>query len=120
MFFAANNLVRRPWGFFFSYFYLAPVAVEGKVEHECHLKPKITDEYRRMMRKRTEETTKNKRSIQIVDSVHNGIHLGAIPHASEADLINKVASLIFIFFDLLLGILEKKTCILGFASGTLA
>jgi phospholipid N-methyltransferase len=69
---------------------IAPIAIEGKIEHECHLKPKITDEYRRMMRKRSEETNKSKRSIQVVDSVQNGIHIGAIPHATESELINKV------------------------------
>lgn len=71
-------------------FLLVPVAVEGKVEHECHLRPKISEDYSKMMRKRFEETNKAKRSIQLVDAVNNGIHIGLIPHVGESDLINKV------------------------------
>lgn len=65
------------------------IAIEGRVEQECHLKPVMNEEYRSMLQQRTIEANRPKRSIQVVDSRAERIQVGLVPHIREMDLLNR-------------------------------
>ena len=65
------------------------IAVDGKVEQECQLKPVLDDNYRSVLRMRDEQANKPKRSIQLVDPIADSRQVGLIPHVSEHEMLLK-------------------------------
>lgn len=49
------------------------IAVEGRIEHECHLRPShITTEYRQLMKMRAKKSEQPRRTVQLIDPTVSG------------------------------------------------
>lgn len=70
-------------------FLIEAQGLEGRVEHECHLKTSITEEYRKLVKNRNIESNKPKRTVQMIDDVQEGVKIGLVPHIQESKLLNK-------------------------------
>ena len=62
------------------------IAVEGRVEYECNLKPVLNDAYRQVMRRREENANRPKRTIRVLEESERH-QIGLIPHVREQDLL---------------------------------
>jgi transcription initiation factor TFIIF subunit beta len=64
------------------------VAVVGRIEQECNLRPVIDDAYRAVLRERDLAANKPKRSIQLLDA-ESEARTGFIPHIRESELTSR-------------------------------
>ena len=65
------------------------LAIEGRVEQECHMKPFLNDEYRNMLQQRTVEANRPKRTVRLVDNSSSSVQIGLIPHVRESELLSR-------------------------------
>lgn len=61
--------------------------IEGKVDKEFYMKPVLNEDYRQIMQKRNEESSRPKRTIQVVDDVQGGHRIGLIRPVNELELL---------------------------------
>lgn len=65
-----------------------PVAMEGRVEQECQLKPLLNDQYRQVMQQRESLANRPKRTVRMIDGEEETSHrLGLIPHVNEYEMM---------------------------------
>lgn len=61
--------------------------IEGKVDKEFYMKPVLNEDYRQIMQKRNEESSRPKRTIQVVNDVQGGRRIGLIKPVNENALL---------------------------------
>lgn len=65
------------------------IGIQGKIEHECQIRPKLNDEYRALMERRNRQAIGPKRTVKLVQSVEKGVQVGTLAHVSEAELLSR-------------------------------
>lgn len=65
------------------------LALEGRVEQKCELKPVYNEQYREVMQRRNDVANRPKRTVKVVDSLTDNIKMGLIPHVSEHEMLMK-------------------------------
>jgi transcription initiation factor TFIIF subunit beta len=64
-----------------------PIAIEGTIDQECNVQPKLTPQYQNLLRQRHMDASRPKRSIKLLDSSAESRQIGLIAPVSEAQLL---------------------------------
>lgn len=65
------------------------LSIAGTIQYEFHVNPELDEDYRRIMKERNQQSSKPKRTVQVVDESKGSTRINILAPVNEYDLVHR-------------------------------